>query len=143
MIFVFGGAYQGKLDFVKEKLGLRDNDIYNGDGSTCKFSQMGTVPLAKEILDNGVRCINGLDTWVRALVDNGADVDSAVNEFIDSISCKTKDIVIIMNDVSQGIVPMDPVERAFREANGRTMIKLAREAEEVYRVFCGIGIKIK
>lgn len=153
MIFVFGGAYQGKLDFVKEKFGLSDNDIFNGDGSTCKFSQMGTVPLAnlttgtvplaKEILDNGVRCINGLDIWVRALVDNGADVDSVVNEFIDSINRKSKDIVIIMNDVSQGIVPMDPVERAFREANGRTMIKLAREAEEVYRVFCGIGIRIK
>ena len=143
MIFVFGGAYQGKLDFVKEKSGLCDNDIYNGDGSTCKFSQTETVPLAKEILDSGVRCINGLDIWVRALVDNGADVDSAVNEFVDSINRESRDIVIIMNDVSQGIVPMDPVERAFREANGRTMIKLAREAEEVYRVFCGIGIKIK
>ena len=143
MIFVFGGAYQGKLDFVKEKFCLRDSDIFTLGTVPLANLTTGTVPLAKEILDNGVRCINGLDTWVRALVDNGADVDSVVNEFVDSITCESKDIVIIMNDVSQGIVPMDPVERAFREANGRTMIKLAREAEEVYRVFCGIGIKIK
>lgn len=131
MIFVFGGAYQGKLDFVKEKFGLHD-DIFTPR----------TVPLANATSFSGVRCINGLHTWVRELVDNHEDVDARINELIETLS-PDQDIVIIMNDVSQGIVPMDPVERAFREANGRAMIKLAREAEEVYRVFCGIGIKIK
>ena len=54
-----------------------------------------------------------------------------------------KDKVLIITDVSQGIVPMDKTTRAFREMNGRLMLYLASEAEEVWRVFCGIGKRIK
>jgi len=56
---------------------------------------------------------------------------------------KWQDKVLIMTDVSQGIVPMDAELRAFREMNGRLMLYLASEAEEVIRVFCGIGKKVK
>ena len=48
-----------------------------------------------------------------------------------------------MTDVSQGIVPMDPALRVFREMNGRLMLRLAAEASEVHRVFCGIGKRVK
>lgn len=54
-----------------------------------------------------------------------------------------QDKVLIMTDVSQGIVPMDPELRAFREMNGRLMLRLAAEASEVHRVFCGIGKRVK
>ncbi|MBO4236097.1 MAG: bifunctional adenosylcobinamide kinase/adenosylcobinamide-phosphate guanylyltransferase [Firmicutes bacterium] len=59
------------------------------------------------------------------------------------IQSSDKHTVIIMNDISQGVVPMDAKMRAYREASGKAMIRLAKEADEVYRVFCGIGIKIK
>ena len=54
-----------------------------------------------------------------------------------------QDKVLIMTDVSQGIVPMDPALRVFREMNGRLMLRLAAEASEVHRVFCGIGKRVK
>ena len=54
-----------------------------------------------------------------------------------------QDKVLIMTDVSQGIVPMDPALRVFREMNGRLMLRLAEEASEVHRVFCGIGKRVK
>lgn len=54
-----------------------------------------------------------------------------------------QDKILVITDVSQGIVPMEAETRAFREMNGRLMLYLAREAEEVYRVFCGIGKRIK
>lgn len=54
-----------------------------------------------------------------------------------------KDKIIIIDDISQGVVPMDKTLRAWREATGRAMLYLSEEADEVYRVFCGIGQKIK
>ena len=51
--------------------------------------------------------------------------------------------MLISTDVSQGIVPVDAVMRAFREMNGRLMLYLAEEAEQVVRVFCGIGRREK
>jgi adenosyl cobinamide kinase/adenosyl cobinamide phosphate guanylyltransferase len=38
---------------------------------------------------------------------------------------------------------MEAGQRAYREACGRAMIRLARESEEVYRGFCGIGTRLK
>ena len=133
MIFVFGGAYQGKLDFVKEKFSIREEDVFVAD----KSMDIDSLP-------ENTRCIYGLHAWVRALVERGEAVDEKVRGLIYKLIVTQKDdVVIIMDDVSQGIVPMDKVERAFREANGRAMIRLARDAKEVYRVFCGIGVKIK
>ena len=50
---------------------------------------------------------------------------------------------MILTDVSQGIVPMEARLREFREMNGRLMVYLAGEAQQVIRVFCGIGKKVK
>ena len=58
-------------------------------------------------------------------------------------SGRLKDMIFIANDVSGGVVPMDPVLRAWREACGRMNMKLARQADEVWRLFCGIPQRLK
>ena len=50
---------------------------------------------------------------------------------------------MISDEIGNGIVPMDAFEREYREQTGRILIELAKEAEEVIRVICGIGQKIK
>ena len=72
-------------------------------------------------------------------MSRGEDPD----EYIENRLPLFRDKIVLMNDYSQGLVPMEPEQRAFREACGRAMIRLARESEEVYRVFCGIGSRIK
>ena len=51
--------------------------------------------------------------------------------------------VVIATEVGGGVVPMDPVERAAREAAGRLNCLLAQRAETVVRVFCGIPTVLK
>jgi adenosyl cobinamide kinase/adenosyl cobinamide phosphate guanylyltransferase len=53
------------------------------------------------------------------------------------------DKIFIACDVSQGLVPMDATDRAFREMMGRTLLHLSKAADEVHRVFCGIGQRLK
>jgi len=53
------------------------------------------------------------------------------------------DKVILCDDISGGIVPMDPVDRAWREAVGRCSAYLSRYADEVVRLFCGIPTRLK
>lgn len=54
-----------------------------------------------------------------------------------------KDAVLLCEDISCGVVPVTPIHRAWREGVGRVCTKLAREADQVIRVFCGIGSRIK
>lgn len=53
------------------------------------------------------------------------------------------DAVVIANEVGAGVVPMAAENRAFREAVGRVLCVLARNAEQVTRCVCGIGVRIK
>jgi len=52
-------------------------------------------------------------------------------------------IVIIAEENASGIVPADTALIQKREAYNRRLTALSKEADEVYRVFCGIGMKIK
>jgi len=51
--------------------------------------------------------------------------------------------VLIANDISMGVVPMEADIRAWREESGRMLNYLAGKAGHVHRVFLGIGQVIK
>ena len=125
MILVFGGAYQGKKEFVFRTFGLTENDIEYAGGPSW-------VPGDKKV-------ISGLELFIRSCAEEGVSVEEKLEGMMNNL----KDKIVIINDISQGIVPMDKVDRLWREENGRAMNLLARKAEEVYRVFCGIESRIK
>ena len=123
MILIFGGAYQGKLEYAQKNYDVE---------TVCDCSNGETPDFKKDI-------IYGLDGFVLECARQGRE---AADFFRDSRE-KWQDKVLISTDVSQGIVPVDAVMRAFREMNGRLMLYLAEEAEQVVRVFCGIGRREK
>ena len=119
MVFITGGAYQGKLDFAKEKYGLSDEDIY-----VC--SEDGEP-------DRSFRCIANLERYVYWCVKNGRTPEA---DFRD-------DAVIIGTDIFCGVVPIDTTERAWREEAGRFYGRISTRAEKVYRLFCGLPLELK
>ncbi|MDO5303166.1 MAG: bifunctional adenosylcobinamide kinase/adenosylcobinamide-phosphate guanylyltransferase [Clostridia bacterium] len=126
MILVFGGAYQGKLDYVLEKYNLNKDDV-----ERCN--------VGKASLGFDKKVIYGLDKFVYACVKEGVEAKEVLVENLD----KLQDKIIICDDISQGIVPLDKDEREWREATGRAMVALGKMADDVYRVFCGLATKIK
>lgn len=113
MILVIGGRAQGKLAFAKKELGVTD------------YSD-GTLGDAD--------CVRNLAEAVRRGTDR-----TALDAYLD----RHPDAVILCDEVGCGIVPMEREERELRESVGRLCCYLAERAEHVYRVFCGIGTKIK
>ena len=128
MILVFGGAYQGKLDYAKQNFNIRSvSDCADTAGVS------GGEP------DFSADAVCGGEAFVRRCSDEGREAADFFRENRD----RWEDCVLIITDVSQGIVPMDAGARAFREMNGRLMLYLAGEASRADRVFCGIGMRIK
>ena len=126
MILVFGGAYQGKLRYALGRFGYNDDDVFLCDDSDA------CIPGGKKI-------VYELDKWLLALVRAGADTDLAVRQFISD----NMGAVVIINDISCGVVPTDPVERIWREAVGNALAVVAGESDEVIRMFCGIPMVLK
>ena len=59
---------------------------------------------------------------------------------LDELSAK---VVVTCAEVGNGIVPLDPDERAWREAVGRLSSALAERADAVVRTVCGIPVFLK
>lgn len=51
--------------------------------------------------------------------------------------------IVIATEVGGGVVPIDPAERAAREAAGRLACLLAARADCVVQLFCGIPTVLK
>lgn len=77
--------------------------------------------------------------WIRELIRQGKDAEEMAEEYI----IRHPDAIIISDEVGNGIVPMDPFEREYRERLGRILIRVAEKAEHVERIICGIGQRIK
>ena len=50
---------------------------------------------------------------------------------------------VICDEVGCGVVPVEPAQRARREAVGRLCCRLAERAERVERIFCGLPMVLK
>lgn len=125
MILIFGGTYQGKTEYAKEHWDFNESDIFY-----CE--EKLSIDLSKKV-------IVGLEKFVFACTCEGSEAKDVLKSYDEPLTDK----IFIVDDVSQGIVPMDPDRRAWREAVGRTLLWLGREADEVHRVFCGLGQRLK
>ena len=125
MIVVFGGSYQGKLDFTLDKFCLTKDDV-------CILSEDAKIDFTKKIL-------YGLENYISGAISRNENPI----EFFETNIAKLDDKIIVCTDISCGIVPLDPIDRLHRDNTGKVMQILCRSANEVYRVFCGIGEKIK
>ena len=123
---IFGGLYQGKLAYALERFSLAETDIY--------FCNDGNIAMPK-----GKKAVYEIDRWILALVRADADVTINIAQFADI----NQNAVVICNDVSCGVVPVDGVLRKWREETGRAMGTLAQRSDEVIRLFCGIPSRVK
>ena len=126
MILIIGGRYQGKLDFARDKYGLPDAQIQICDGRT-------------EDLDTSRRCVAYIDPWALNRLQAGADPVAEIEVRLPEL----EGAVIVSTDISSGVVPVDPLMRAWREAAGRVNALLAAHADEVWRLFCGLPQRLK
>lgn len=120
MVLIIGGAHQGKLAYVLSKTDAGASDVaYDPDAARTK-------PVFAH-----------LERWVRTHPE--AEHAAALEELL----AANPGVVILCDEVGCGVVPVKAEERAWREAAGRLCCLLARQAERVERVFCGISMTLK
>lgn len=127
MRLVTGGAYQGKLDFALTLLKKRSKpEIVDG---TVLDGQPADI-------------VTHLHLYIKTLLEQGLAPEQ-VTARVMAYAEAYPDVILIVNELGCGIVPMDAFDRRWRELVGRISCNLAQRAEAVYRVNCGIGMKLK
>ena len=124
MHLIIGGAFQGKTQFARSRFGLSEADIFPCAGTQIDFSK---------------RCITHLEAYTEACTRENRDPAALFREN----PAVWQDSVLILGDISAGVVPMDPELRRWREENGKFGRYLAEHAESVHRIFCGLEQRLK
>lgn len=131
MILIIGGFAQGKLHYVKQ------NYAHLEDGREVPVLD-GTLKLPSETGAAQV-IVNHLHCYIREQLRQGTDPEKMIVDFLE----KHPECILICDEIGNGIVPMEAEERIYRERTGRILEQLAAQADEVVRVVCGIGQRIK
>ena len=87
MRLIIGGAYQGKLDYAIKNYNISESEVANGK------------ELDINVLSH-IKCINNYHLTVKKLIENGENPISITDEIL----AANPDIVIILNEIGNGIV---------------------------------------
>lgn len=87
----------------------------------------------------GAKIFDSYHETIREAVRNGQNPRMLAKELCEWHS----EAVNVADEVGSGVVPVAAEERAYREAVGRALCVIAQHSEQVTRVVCGIGVRIK
>ena len=128
MELYFGGRAQGKLALALQR--YPDAKVLD---ETC---------FEEELTDASRIVWNHLHLFVKEWLSQGME-PTQIWERVSGLLDQHPSMVVISDEIGNGIVPMDKEERRYREETGRLLCKLAARAEKVERIFCGIPQRIK
>lgn len=126
MKLVIGGSFQGKKRYASTQYQVSEDQW--ADGSTCDMEKVFSA---------------GAVDHFHEFIRNQMNLKKNLMEMTQEIIKRNPNLILVTDEVGYGIVPMKKEEREWREACGRVCTILASEADEVVRVCCGIGTKIK
>jgi adenosylcobinamide kinase/adenosylcobinamide-phosphate guanylyltransferase len=165
-----GGVRSGKstfaLDLAKKNSGRKafvatalaiDNEMNDRiekhkvqrEGSFCTIEEPYDLAAAMARIekDTEVAVIDCLTVWLGNLFykfDSDENrIVKTIDEFIGSIKNVPCDLIIVTNETGWGIVPESEMGRKFRDISGYVNQAVAKAADTVYLVCCGIPVVIK
>ncbi|CEG21905.1 adenosylcobinamide kinase/adenosylcobinamide-phosphate guanylyltransferase [Planococcus massiliensis] len=131
MHIVFGGAFNGKREYVKKRLAGQEVDWVE--------SKLPKSPAVSAAI-----VVAGIEHRIKSQLTSGISECEILGE-IQQVLAKYKNykLIWILTDMNRGIVPIDPIERELRDVLGRLYQFLFSEATEITRIWYGIPQNIK
>ncbi|QDY69551.1 bifunctional adenosylcobinamide kinase/adenosylcobinamide-phosphate guanylyltransferase [Qingshengfaniella alkalisoli] len=104
------------------------------------------LAIAKALRDTdgaGPRLLDCLTLWLNNVIHAGGDWRSEVKGLVATLAEQSSPVVLVTNEVGFGIVPDNPLARAFRDAAGFAAQMVAEVADEVVLVVAGYPVTVK
>jgi adenosylcobinamide kinase/adenosylcobinamide-phosphate guanylyltransferase len=137
------GAGDSELDDrIRRHRADRPADWPTIDVGSDLAADIRRVPASSTIL------LDGLTLWLSSIAgDDPADVDAILEgpfaAAVDALRARAAPVVIVSDEIGLGMVPLDPVARAFRDLLGIAHQRLAAEAHEVHLLVAGLPLTLR
>ena len=165
-VLVLGGARSGKSAYAQElaegaaaeRLYLATAEAHDGEmaariarhradrgsGWTTREEPFALhEALCEEARSGRVVLVDCLTLWLSNLMFAGADAEAETVRLAASLAALAGPAVLVSNEVGSGIVPDNPLGRAFRDAQGRANQMVAAACDAVVLVTAGLPTLLK
>ena len=142
-------AHPGPLTFIATAQALDDEmrariARHQADRGPCWRTVEAPLALPEAIgAAEGVVLVDCLTLWLTNLMLGEHDVATASARLIEALRAASAPVILVSNEVGQGIVPETPLGRAFRDAAGRLNQAVAAVASEVTLAVAGLPLRVK
>ncbi|MBB93517.1 MAG: bifunctional adenosylcobinamide kinase/adenosylcobinamide-phosphate guanylyltransferase [Rhodobacteraceae bacterium] len=102
-----------------------------------------TLPSALATQSSGVVLVDCVTLWLSNLLLAETDPEPETRALLDAIKAAPVPVVVVSNEVGQGVVPAHALGRRFREAQGRLNIALAAQADCAVQIVAGLPNVLK
>jgi adenosylcobinamide kinase/adenosylcobinamide-phosphate guanylyltransferase len=155
-VLVLGGARSGKSRWAESLLADRDDVVYVATSyqrpdddewqqrvaahrarRPAEWTTLETLELAKAMATHDVVLVDCLTLWLGALLDE-PDLPGRVDELVGAVKSAGGTMVLVSNEVGDGVVPVSEPGRRFRDELGSLNARLAAVCDEVWLVTAGI-----
>ncbi len=99
--------------------------------------------LAREAAPGRAVLVDCLTLWLANIMADGRDVEAEAAQLIAALADLSGPVVLVSNEVGQGIVPDNALARAFRDHAGRLHQDIAAAADAVHFVTAGLAQTLK
>lgn len=166
LTFVLGGARSGKTAYaLGEALRLSQGTLTmiataqaldaemaeriarhqaeRGDAWTTIEAPLDLAGAVRGLPPGDVAVIDCLTLWLTNQMMAEADIAAAVADLVEALAQSPAALVVISNEVGQGIVPDNALTRRFRDEAGWMHQKVAAAADRVVAVMAGLPLSLK
>ncbi|WP_409290023.1 bifunctional adenosylcobinamide kinase/adenosylcobinamide-phosphate guanylyltransferase [Peribacillus sp. SCS-37] len=140
MQLVIGGAYSGKRKFLRST-GLEFNLVsaYMGQSMEDALNYPGS---------QGSLAVEGFEVWIKKqLLSNERNIRQEFIQYYQSLIKLERErgitVFLLMIEMGRGIVPVDSMDRKWRDYAGWVQQDAAKVSEAVYYVWHGLPQRIK
>ncbi len=165
LTFVLGGAASGKSalaeqvveatgkpkvyiataqafdDEMRQKIAA--HQVSRGDGWETVEEPFGLAGVLERQAAEAVVLVDCLTLWLTNILLAEHDLDAEFDRLIEALESRNCELVLVSNEVGQGIVPDNALSRKFRAAQGRLNQRVAASADRVIAVMAGLPIALK
>ena len=165
-LFVLGGARSGKTAFAEQTaLATGKAPVYLATGGAGDAEMAARIEahraargpawrtveeplklaaaMSRESRAETVILVDCLTLWLSNLMADDADPLAASAGLVEALAAAPGPVILVSNEVGQGIVPANPLARRFRDAAGRLHQILAAAVPRAVFIVAGLPINLK
>ena len=139
---IYVATAQAFDDEMRLKIAIHQHKRATDGWTTFEEPLVATAVLEQASVDQFV-LLDCATLWLTNQLLAGADLVAESQKLVAALAKCPAHVVVVTNEVGQGIVPEHAMSRQFREAQGKLNQCIAREAQLVVQVIVGLPLVLK